>query len=482
MIGDPRAETHVEHDLRQRHDEEPCGEHHDARARSRHDSADADPDETEQHRAAARQAIDGATEDRRAQPAQLGDRQCDAELAQLDVQPSGDDADERRGEPVDGVRREAGDRQAGDVPADDGRVAVVEQPVEHRELTLFGWRESPASRSFARRRASAPLQCVSAASPPWTPAVTTPVGRASRCLARRSPSWLLPAHRRVTTTPRRPRPIRRQPLRRPRPIQPATGSIAENVDIGGGRTIYVECQGEGSPTVLLLSGGGTASDLWHAPDQDGPNVYDTIGAQTRVCAWDRPGAQYVDGSPSRSTPVRAADHPPGRGRRPPGHPRRPRHAGSLRPRRPLLRRQHRPRLRRRAPRRRQGHRVRRRPVTRAPGPDDAGGVAQLGRRQQPHTGADRGLPGLGAVRLQRQPRPGRGRRSAAPDAGRRADGQREVRRAVAAGHRRGPAAPGRPPRLRRGDRPDQHRRPDRARRVLPRVGARSPTRTLGTTS
>jgi pimeloyl-ACP methyl ester carboxylesterase len=83
----------------------------------------------------------------------------------------------------------------------------------------------------------------------------------------------------------------------------ATGSIAENVDIGGGRSIYVECRGEGSPTVLLLSGGGTASDLWHAPDQDPPNVYDTIGAQTRVCAWDRPGVQYLDGSPSRSTPV-----------------------------------------------------------------------------------------------------------------------------------------------------------------------------------
>ncbi|MDN5916058.1 MAG: alpha/beta hydrolase [Pseudonocardia sp.] len=80
-------------------------------------------------------------------------------------------------------------------------------------------------------------------------------------------------------------------------------SIAENVDIGGSRSIYVECHGKGSPTVLLLSGGGTATDLWHAPDQDPPNVYDTIGAQTRVCAWDRPGVQYLDGSPSRSTPV-----------------------------------------------------------------------------------------------------------------------------------------------------------------------------------
>jgi len=82
------------------------------------------------------------------------------------------------------------------------------------------------------------------------------------------------------------------------PVNP----IAEKVDIGGGRSIYVECQGEGSPTVLLLSGGGTASDLWHAPGQV-PNVYDTIGTQTRVCAWDRPGVQYLDGTPSRSTAV-----------------------------------------------------------------------------------------------------------------------------------------------------------------------------------
>jgi pimeloyl-ACP methyl ester carboxylesterase len=83
---------------------------------------------------------------------------------------------------------------------------------------------------------------------------------------------------------------------------PVTRTVAENVDIGGGRSIYVECHGEGSPTVLLLSGGGTASDLWHAPGQE-PDVYDTIGARTRVCALDRPGVQYLDGSPSRSTPV-----------------------------------------------------------------------------------------------------------------------------------------------------------------------------------
>ncbi|GAA1857814.1 alpha/beta hydrolase [Pseudonocardia ailaonensis] len=86
----------------------------------------------------------------------------------------------------------------------------------------------------------------------------------------------------------------------------SSATIAENVDIGGGRTVYVECHGEarnGAPTVLLMSGSGTASDLWHAPEQEGPNVYDTIGAQTRTCTLDRPGVQYLDGAPSRSTPV-----------------------------------------------------------------------------------------------------------------------------------------------------------------------------------
>jgi pimeloyl-ACP methyl ester carboxylesterase len=92
----------------------------------------------------------------------------------------------------------------------------------------------------------------------------------------------------------------------------SSATVAENVDIGGGRSIYVECHGEakdGAPTVLLMSGGGTATDLWHAPEQDGPNVYDTIGAQTRVCALDRPGVQYLDGSPSRSTPVAQPTEP-----------------------------------------------------------------------------------------------------------------------------------------------------------------------------
>ena len=58
--------------------------------------------------------------------------------------------------------------------------------------------------------------------------------------------------------------------------------------------MYIECHGTGSPTVLLISGTDTASDLWHAADQKGPTVYDDIQKTTRVCAYDRPGAPHLD--------------------------------------------------------------------------------------------------------------------------------------------------------------------------------------------
>jgi pimeloyl-ACP methyl ester carboxylesterase len=80
-------------------------------------------------------------------------------------------------------------------------------------------------------------------------------------------------------------------------------SFAKRVDIGGGRMMYIECQGSGSPTVLLISDNGAASDLWHAADQKGPTVYDDIQKTTRVCAYDRPGAPHLDETFSRSDPV-----------------------------------------------------------------------------------------------------------------------------------------------------------------------------------
>ena len=34
----------------------------------------------------------------------------------------------------------------------------------------------------------------------------------------------------------------------------ASGDVAGLVDIGGGRRMYLECRGEGSPTVILVGG------------------------------------------------------------------------------------------------------------------------------------------------------------------------------------------------------------------------------------
>jgi pimeloyl-ACP methyl ester carboxylesterase len=61
------------------------------------------------------------------------------------------------------------------------------------------------------------------------------------------------------------------------------------VEIGGGRSIYLDCRGRGSPTVILEAGLGGGADGWGS-------VFDGIAAMTRVCAWDRPG---IGRSPSR---------------------------------------------------------------------------------------------------------------------------------------------------------------------------------------
>ena len=47
--------------------------------------------------------------------------------------------------------------------------------------------------------------------------------------------------------------------------------------------MYLECTGQGSPTVILISGGGIAADAWDSPLGEQPTVYPTI-AETGVCA------------------------------------------------------------------------------------------------------------------------------------------------------------------------------------------------------
>ena len=101
------------------------------------------------------------------------------------------------------------------------------------------------------------------------------------------------------------------------PSSPATTDAGTNTeadvaglfDIGGGRKMYLECWGEGSPTVVLLTGYRDTARIWDAdlPGYPQPHVLPAVAGFTRVCAYDRPGtvgpysddpAQY-----SRSDPV-----------------------------------------------------------------------------------------------------------------------------------------------------------------------------------
>ena len=93
---------------------------------------------------------------------------------------------------------------------------------------------------------------------------------------------------------------------------PSEGAVAALVDIGDGRSMHLECSGTGSPTVILIAGTGNAGDVWHysgsPEDPAGPSasdaaVFPTTARSTRVCAYDRPDTELMDGSPGRSSSV-----------------------------------------------------------------------------------------------------------------------------------------------------------------------------------
>jgi pimeloyl-ACP methyl ester carboxylesterase len=93
-------------------------------------------------------------------------------------------------------------------------------------------------------------------------------------------------------------------------------TFAKQVDVGGGRTLYLHCSGParlGRPTVILISGYHDSSDPWTQqdvlsllPQATGPSVLPGLARTDRVCAYDRPGTvRYIDSFPltNRSTPV-----------------------------------------------------------------------------------------------------------------------------------------------------------------------------------
>ena len=95
------------------------------------------------------------------------------------------------------------------------------------------------------------------------------------------------------------------------PVTPGTqGDFAGLVDIGGGRKIYLECSGQGSPTVVLVAGLDSSARYWtddlSAADPPRTMVFPRVATTTRVCAYDRPGTYAEVGKElfvSRSDPI-----------------------------------------------------------------------------------------------------------------------------------------------------------------------------------
>jgi pimeloyl-ACP methyl ester carboxylesterase len=91
------------------------------------------------------------------------------------------------------------------------------------------------------------------------------------------------------------------------------GTFTGLVEISGGRKIWLECQGSGSPTAVLVSGAAGAHDDWtHVADPAEPAgvprpsasaVLPGVAQFTRVCAYDRPGTTLFTAALSPSDPV-----------------------------------------------------------------------------------------------------------------------------------------------------------------------------------
>jgi pimeloyl-ACP methyl ester carboxylesterase len=60
----------------------------------------------------------------------------------------------------------------------------------------------------------------------------------------------------------------------------------ERVDIGD-RSLYLDCRGQGTPTVVLEAGSGADSSAWSA-------VHDELATTNRTCAYDRAGRGRSD--------------------------------------------------------------------------------------------------------------------------------------------------------------------------------------------
>ncbi len=81
----------------------------------------------------------------------------------------------------------------------------------------------------------------------------------------------------------------------PPPYVPA----GERIGVGDG-SFYLDCRGEGSPTLVLESGAGTGAASWSP-------VWDELAGTTRTCAYDRAGIGSSDQRGTRTLGTAAAE-------------------------------------------------------------------------------------------------------------------------------------------------------------------------------
>ena len=65
-------------------------------------------------------------------------------------------------------------------------------------------------------------------------------------------------------------------------VQPSDNLFSDLVAVGGGRKVYVQCDGSGSPTIILESGDETDHTQWQY-------VEPSLAERTRTCSYDRLG-------------------------------------------------------------------------------------------------------------------------------------------------------------------------------------------------
>jgi hypothetical protein len=78
----------------------------------------------------------------------------------------------------------------------------------------------------------------------------------------------------------------------------APTDFAKIVQVNG-RGVYIQCEGTGSPTVMLISGAGVSAESWdyvgdtadaaNPPVKSPAAVEPQLARVTRVCSYDRPG-------------------------------------------------------------------------------------------------------------------------------------------------------------------------------------------------